>query len=82
MLRAASATAMAHPLRGSASTYRPLQSTLKAKPLVEPLTWTTAASPGRLVERFTVPTMLSYCSYTQRLDARLGRATKALAVAT
>ena len=71
-MRAASDTAIIAPIRGLAFTYRELQSTVSAKAFLLPLIETMAASDIRLVLMFTVRTIESYCSYTQRFDAILG----------
>ena len=73
MFRAASETAIAVPISGSACTYLALQSTVKARPFFVPRTATTAASEGRFVVLFSVPTILSYCSQTHFLDAMFGK---------
>ena len=57
---AASATAIAHPISGSACTYLALQSTVKAMALSVPFIFTIAASAGWLVDIFATPTMESY----------------------
>ena len=62
MFLAASETAIEVPICGSACTYLELQSTHMAKALFVSLMLTIAASVGLLVDIFTVPTMLSYCS--------------------
>src|SRR3954467_4275123 len=72
MLRAVSETAIMPPVNGSAYTYRLLQSVVRANPLLVGLAITTAASAGVLVVEVPAPTILSYCTYTQRLLAMLG----------
>ncbi len=69
---AASATAIMAPTSGSAFTYLELQSTVRTSALFVPLRFTTPAEDGKLVAIFFVPTMVSYCSYTHRLEAIFG----------
>src|SRR6185437_14317108 len=65
-LRAASATAIRPPTRGSRYTYRPLQSVFIAIALSVPRTRSTAASPPPGPITVLVRTVESYCRYTHR----------------
>src|SRR3954470_14252284 len=72
-LRAASATAMRPPTRGSRYTYRPLQSVLTAIALLVPRTRRTAASPPGPTT-VLVRTVESYWRNAQVLLASVGAA--------